>query len=141
MYDQRAEKIEEWAGVLHDHPISEAFSAAHPELEVNPESMVRMEEDADRARIKAEYSETRKVNIEIKPFSDSWRVEKLLDRANSAKAEEWQALSDKAEELAGQFNEFVNNLVQEVEVKPARNQAAALNSIIESVRSGRASEG
>jgi hypothetical protein len=43
-YDERAKRVEEWAGVLHDHPVSQAFLEAHPNIVISPEALVRLED-------------------------------------------------------------------------------------------------
>ncbi|HEY5152652.1 MAG TPA: hypothetical protein VII55_01635 [Candidatus Saccharimonadales bacterium] len=45
-YDRRADRIEEWAEILHDHPLSIEFKKAHRPEQFQPKALVRMEDRA-----------------------------------------------------------------------------------------------
>ena len=44
MYDDEASRREDWAGALHDHPPSEEYQAAHPEISFTTEGLMAAEE-------------------------------------------------------------------------------------------------
>ena len=41
--DEDAERMEEWAEILHDNPVSDDYRAAHPDFSFGPRSMVMLE--------------------------------------------------------------------------------------------------
>jgi hypothetical protein len=54
-FDQRADWLEEVAGVLHDHPVSEAFRKTSPEVDVTPKGLLIQKEAAERTQAKADF--------------------------------------------------------------------------------------
>ena len=151
-YNATAHRLEEWAGILHDHPVSEAYKAAHPLFEITPQILLNMEDfsitDSDKAD---RYEEESK---EIAGFDvlsglvgeDSTGLESLLNELRVLRddgmqyTDRWNKLKDSRDTTLGEIADFYREVLQEAKVKPLRNRVNATRSILDEIRSGRASE-
>jgi hypothetical protein len=52
--DRKADNLENWAAILHDHPVSEAYQQAHQTISFNPQSLSKLEGRAEVSREEAE---------------------------------------------------------------------------------------
>jgi len=46
--EKNAEGIEEWAGIMHDHPVSESYRQSHPEINFEPREIFLLERQAEK---------------------------------------------------------------------------------------------
>lgn len=51
-HEKLADRLEDWAGVLHEHPVSDAFKEAHPGVDFSPETLVQLEDSVEEANKK-----------------------------------------------------------------------------------------
>ena len=136
-YARRAARIEEWAGILHDHPVSEAYLADHPGLEVTPASLVQLEDERAEAEEEARSIEDR---INRTGVEDADRAEKLLKGASDTQLEQWNKLTTERERITQEMRQLLTSLAKESLITPRRNRAALTAKLLDDVRSGRASE-
>jgi len=146
MYDRQAEQIEAWAGILHDHPVSEAFTQAHPEVEITPESLMRMEIELDRDRSGLEHADSHWYIPDVKlagrdPHKDNNSIAKeLLALADEATGEEHDKLRSDLEISIKALQDFYVSVNEKVRIQPLRNKIAVVEGFLEDIRSGRSSE-
>lgn len=60
--DNKAKIIESWADVLHDHPVSEAYKEAHPDVDFSARGLAKIEVAVNR-RFREILGEVEKVSI------------------------------------------------------------------------------
>ncbi len=166
-YDDRAAAIEEWAGILHDHPVSEAYLADHPGLEITPESLVRMEVDEmnmERVLTSQEYrvaqggqagTRLNAIGYELRHMVRSERgngmihpdatrqrqeLKELLSNADAAAVQEWETIVSQADRIGDRILRLHAKLLEEIKIKPLRNQLTLTRTLLDDIYSGRASE-
>jgi hypothetical protein len=151
-YDEQASRIGEWAGLLHDHPLSIEFKEARPGIQFQPKALVRMEDDAARMERRIEQYDSQHSSkiaddvmdvIEARgrhsavytPSEDPIKeIERMLTFANEATVERWQEITRKIENAAAEADEFYRGILEEVRVKPLRNQLAMTRNLLNDVR-------
>jgi hypothetical protein len=143
-YDAQAEAIETWAGILHDHPVSEAYLETRPDLDVTPEGLYRLEKEAQKdsdiaARIEYAVDQERNLQKIRAAIGADPEIKAALRLANEATANVYTAALDKVNEGLEEYYGAVKQLKIETRVKPLQNKAALINSLLEDIRSGRAS--
>lgn len=165
--DSTAEAIEEWAGILHEHPVSEAYKEAHSGIDFEPRAL----KDLDRARFErereAELYEFIAYKLETganKSTFDEYNGERRMPSYEEERAHtvegilfsrrlgynaaytdsnlqlEWHDLETNPDTTIAQLCDFHAKLLREYVVPRAQNQANVIKSLLEDVRSGRASE-
>lgn len=144
-YDAQAEAIETWAGILHDHPVSEAYLETRPNLDVTPEGLYRLEKEAQRdldvaARIAYSVDQEKNLQKIRSAISAGPDIDEALSLVNEATANVYTAALDKVNEGLEEYYAAVNQLKIETRVKPLQNKAALINSLLEDIRSGRAAQ-
>lgn len=150
--DERAERKEDWAGIMHEHPVSDSYKEAHPDVDFDPVSLIRLEDDSKWELEGADAFE--KKGKELSGLyvtggiltGENHSLESLMyDVATSQ--EELTKLQDRFDNLIknpettlGQLSDFYNEILQEAVIKPLRNKANVTKAMLEDIRSGQASE-
>ncbi len=135
-YDTRAQRLEEWVQILHDHPVSEEFKAAHPGLEITPRNLLRLEEQAKRDARSADFYEKHQDNLEASPHVN---VEDLLAEADKETADEYRRLQEQVSQAQQAQEEILRELYRSQHIDPLRIQTTLVNSFLDEIRSGEAS--
>ena len=143
-YDKRAEQVETWAGILHDHPISQAYIESHKGVDLSPEGLVRLEEltqalaedDVD----KNETAAGEEAEDIIKLGNEPEYVFSMLDNADQATYEEYQRIQSDLETVLAAKAQLVKKLYTKTYVDPIKNRVALSQSLLEDIKSGRASQ-
>lgn len=152
--DKDAKAREEWAGILHDHPVSDSYKAAHPEVNFTAEGLVlysRFEEH--QQRILKQHIES--LRQSLSHFDDeNWGSESLgfllapprheddfeeEDDDETEPDEELNRLLDNDSTTIGELKELFKKRRQE-QIQYLESEANSLAQVLEDVRSGRASE-
>ena len=152
-YDTRAEAIEEWAGILHDHPISQEYVAAHPNVDFSPQGLVRIE--AQQIRLKRELSGVQErnrrgsglVRLELGAIgynpshpNGATEVKELLAEVDEEQARVWEAFESEADELSLQMTNMHKKLIEEVRAKPLQIHIGKIEQVLNDVSAGRTNE-
>lgn len=139
-YDKQASRIGDWAGLLHDHPLSAEFKKAHPGIQFQPKRLVRMEDEVEALQHQIENKE--QVHTDImsmhirKAFEgrENIGLQRLVRRTSSEKANEYedrvQALLRSAEAL----DEFRDGLIEEQVTEPLRDRLVMTRNVLNDVR-------
>lgn len=160
-YDEKAAAIEEWAGILHEHPVSDAYLASHPGVEITPKSLVQMEsqEIVLEKQIKDLEKRTHSKSEEIygttyynaKTLLDdgsrryggqppAQEIFDMVKEADKDKATKWEELLGNLDKIAAELTDFHKELIDEVKIQPLRNQHALIKNLLNDVYTGKASE-
>jgi hypothetical protein len=148
-YDVRAEAIEEWAGILHDHPVSPEYIAAHPDVDFTPQGLLRMEAKQIRLgrelksveeRIKKEIGFVR-LQVDATGYNPPnpngiKEVRELLAEADEEQAKAWDGLIAEAGEASSQMTDMHKKLLEEVRVNPLQRQIGQIEQVLNDVSSG-----
>lgn len=152
--DRDAEKWEEWAGILHDHPISDEYKAAHPEVNFEIRSLVRLEQGAAEDDRLANIFESHAKDLEEHGYMANSRHmgsmnrgihELIIDMEHEAEdgrdyEGEWDKLRTNPNTTLGELGRFKADLVRKTEVTKYRNRANVVKALLEDIRSGKASK-
>lgn len=145
-YDERASRVEEWAGILHDHPVSEAFREAHPGVDITPESLVYLEDETTWLKLELEGldHDGRAVSHDVKSIlrgsrgtlseSSIQKIQELLPLASKERDDEWEKLTAALHESAAAIDAFKVNLAKEVRSGPLQNKLAMAKKLLDDVR-------
>ncbi len=146
-YDERAAKVEEWAAILHDHPLSEAFHESHPNVSVSPASLYQLElevqKDLDLATDYEHLAENiynKKVEQEVRKFENYWDIQSLLEKADEVANQEYDRIQAELDTVLDSSRSFYQELFKTVVVQPLRNKAVAVQSMLDEIKSGQAAQ-
>ena len=150
IYDKRASRLEDWAGRLHDRPVGEDFLKAHPGIEVTPQSLVRMEDDAEALELEISgYEEGagqgmgdyigalvggRAENSDGPSQREVGEIYEMLALVGKDKGDQWQQVSTKLLEAADAADALHKELTYEARIKPLRNQLGLMRKLLDDVR-------
>jgi hypothetical protein len=150
LYDKRASRLEDWAGRLHDHPIGEDFLKEHPDIEITPLSLVRMEDDAETLELEISgYEEGagqgvgdyigalvggRVENSDGPSQKEIGEIYEMLALVGKDKGDQWQQVSTKLLEAADAADVLHKELTYEARIKPLRNQLGLMRKLLDDVR-------
>lgn len=150
IYDKRASRLEDWAGRLHDHPIGEDFLKTHPDVEITPQSLVRMEDDAGALELEISgYEEGagqgmgdyigalvggRAENGDGPSQKEVGEIYEMLSLVGKDKGDQWQQVSTKLLEAADAADALHKELTYEARIKPLRNQLGLMRKLLDDVR-------
>jgi hypothetical protein len=160
-----ASKIEDWASILHDHPISEAYKAAHKRMSFSPEDLFKMDWARNNDIRKGIFLTTalREASVDVGVRGMTWEATSGLYRDNEltpnrvmelaygrrdsthtegskAKWEAWEALHKDPNTTLAQLKYAYTDAFETGIIRPLNNQAGAFDGIIEDIISGRASQ-
>jgi len=151
-YDERASRIGDWAGALHDHPLSDEFKAEYEGFQFAPRMMVRLEDSVTRGERELERLEEQLLSESIiggdihnavngLSSNDARRERDEISRMVATAGQEAPELDDQrealraeGEALAERFDEFRRHLIEEVEIPKVRNSNALTRKFINDVR-------
>jgi hypothetical protein len=132
-YDRRADRIETWAGALHDHPLSVEFKKAHPGIQFQPKALVRMEDKLQtlKREISDKEQDTYRETAEVvKGMTNPPRW--LLQDAESA--DRHQQITTALINQAKTLDAFYNGRIDELRIQPLRDQLAMTRNVLNDVR-------
>jgi hypothetical protein len=152
--DQLAKQREEWAGILHDHPVDEAYKDAHPEVSFTPEGLIQLEE---LAGFRAKNAERHKGDFQVAQEEidkEDWASQNLWHYISPPEFDEeldWE--DDEEQQEDAELKELLNNdattikdLKEHVKRRLQENteevqeEADKLTAILDYVRNGRTAE-
>jgi hypothetical protein len=146
-YDERASRVEDWAGALHDHQVSEGFKKAHPDIELNPQNLVYMEDDI--AIVEEEIAELSKPSEAVtndtaalirgtKESTKGGRhvreIYEMLTSADKEHSDTWEKLSGEMYAKAAEIDALYSELVKEVKLGPLKNQLAMSGKVMGDIK-------
>jgi hypothetical protein len=154
-WDSAASAQEEWAGVLHDHPVSEKYQEDHPEARFTPEGLRMLEDHL----LNLKFGAKREVSFEeaMEKFNDpNWGSKYLqyelgygVEPEDDEENEKDHDIEEYNPELAAILNNgtatmddlknyFRNN--EQRGYEESRHKIMRLEKILEDVKSGKASD-
>jgi hypothetical protein len=153
MWDSAASAQEEWAGVLHDHPVSEKYQEDHPEARFTPEGLRTLEDHLLNLKFEAK----REVSFEeaMEKFNDpNWGSKYLqyelgygVEPEDDEENEKDHDIEEYNPELAAILNNGIatmddlKNYFRNKErryYEESRRKIIRLEKILEDVKSGKA---
>lgn len=154
--DRKAQELERWAGILHDHSVSEEYKVKHPDFGFGPESMIELEKWVGIEQ--GEGPGSVEDNIEVELGKGLYDVENELEYADEIASEiselidriyeegkrdedlyvQWEKEVSDEEDVEGlkRFYKKIHPLL----VKAYKANAAERKQVLEDVLSGRASQ-
>jgi DNA-binding protein H-NS len=130
-YDEYADRIETWAGALHDHPLSVEFKKAHPGIQFQPKALVRMEDEI----------ETLNLEINEKESETYWETQRALRLhvpigivPDEETSDEYQKINDELFKQAKALDEFWARVIDETKIQPLRDRSAMTRNVLNDVR-------
>jgi len=148
-YDKRADRVEEIAGVLHDHPVSQDFQDANPEVDITPKGLLIRAEAAERTQARAAFYRERVQRMQWDdPEEDDdggstgyGALEGLIysigGRADvdyaTAKENELHFMR-RMKASQDDLNEFYRTLYTEANVKPLEDEVAQTQGIFDALQ-------
>jgi len=146
LYDKRDKRLEEWAGILHEHPVSQAYHETHLGVTISPESMVSLEDSikADLEELEASKKDAEALfgmMLEQKPEDPnvSALANELLDRCKSSDNAEYQRIETDIQTAQAAKVNFFKKLYDTTEIAPRKNEIALWQALLDDVKSGKAS--
>lgn len=157
-HDEHAERLEEWAAILHDHPVSESYQQEHSDITFTPISLVRMEnmvKDGDEALEQAEamadeLEEKGELGARVHDVyfcGEASRVgiDKLIyfiegPSSDGQLHQQYQELKRNKETTLGQIGSFHAELIKRGVIDPIFSVTELTRDLLERVRSGQLSE-
>ncbi len=151
-YDQQASRIGDWAGILHDHPLSEEFLKTHSEIPSDPEEapkiLVRLEDNAvaleriiarndrhSRNTFRAELSALHMDEGQLGVASPQVQeFNQLLNHATPDEAEEYLDIVQEMHSSAKALDDLHDRLYDRLETDPLREQVVLIGDILHDVR-------
>lgn len=158
--DEEAAALERWAGVLYDHPVSEAYAEAHPDATFDPESLRTIERQANGLHMEATNTELRSqyigwpadiVSAATDPSFTTYVMPRLYgsrsdepreDEASQAQQAQWDRydnLVDRANAGDETAIDAMREFYRYVFTDAKRERAATLETLLDDIQSGRAS--
>lgn len=179
--DHMADEVGDWAEIVYDHPISEAYKRSHEGIDFDGHSLMLMDMLAEKdlrtvreleehlekapnlvgiiglpsklAGLVKEYAPTTGNDFDPEHvLTDAYGVEPSKykpDRTDSrykpneegiAKWQEWKTLLENPDATLRQFRELYTEAFRRAYIYPMRSYANTVKSVLEDVRSGRASQ-
>jgi hypothetical protein len=159
--DKEADRIETWASILYDHPVAQAYKETHPNIDFSAPLLDRVERQADSDLIGAEWATDKldelSPNVYLFGFPHQAALDKLYDTSPNAvlteaygdpdksetgksKWAEWDQLTSDPGTTLGQLKDFYHEAFRTAYIEPKISSAHMIKSILEDVRSGRASQ-
>lgn len=149
-HDARAERLEEWAGILHDHPVSESYKRLHPDYYLDdPADLAHIEgimrnDFAEADDLEAVLADTDTAS----PFVGIYReheykcfpLGRLMAMSDSRDQQEWRSLSADESTTLGAVKEFYTRVAKKHYVDPKRRYAEKISAMLNDIKSGRASQ-
>jgi hypothetical protein len=163
--DDRAEAVADWAGILDDHPVSEAYKANHENVDFTPEALM-----ATEASLRKDISiiaQKEKALKEVKPIhafqgfdrnrssedydydalQDGNGMYDLADRVGYTLGpgykhqllRQWEKLAAKEGVTLEEMKKFYTEQYRIHVIQPIQNRVSMVKSVLEDVKSGRAS--
>jgi hypothetical protein len=137
-HEKNAEMIENWAGILHDRPVSQEYKESHPEVSFRPEGLAHFEQHLEFLK-----RDLKRLSEQSEDYSLDWALNKLPVRLEESKDDEVLAglaslLSDPKTTLH-QLKQYFD-LLDRLERQDIQEQVDKMSSVLEDVKSGRASE-
>jgi hypothetical protein len=146
--EEESRRLEDWAAILHDRPVSQEYLEANPDLDLEPASLVEMEEYAEDDLDLAERLELAAKTINgLEVFEgaevgfhsrEDFGLNRLL--RSHEDIERWKELRNNGSTTLDQVAEFYREMLNARKITPLRNRANAQKAILEDVRSGRAAD-
>jgi len=147
-YDKRADRVEKWAGLLHDHPLSSEFKKAHPGVQFQPKALVRTEDVAEALEQEINH------NRAIYPGAlgqavgsmlggnrgDRWvtsqmkELNRLLHWAGKEEVEEYEVLVRNLRDDAEKIAQFQQRLFDQQKTEPLRDLLVTTRNLLNDVR-------
>jgi len=153
--DQKAELIENWAGILHDHPVSQKYQDEHPEIQFTPRNMAGVEQYAhsieSQIRFIEEQLTDKSKGLEsifngisyIGRPDGNYPILDLVSQSRQSEdteyADEWDRLQHDKTTTVQQFLDFYARGIEKFVTDPLRTEAACLRIIPNEIKSGKAS--
>lgn len=160
--DDFADQVEELAGVIHDRPISDEYTRAHKGVDLTARGLIVLERTTNETLTKTDAAE-KKIDETTVEYAFKYGLNDNSGRrpiAMNGQTVEWLASQlettdkDGATELRYQYmqltkspevttlveyTQFFRDAIKKVTVEPERKMALAAKTVVEDVRSGRAS--
>jgi hypothetical protein len=150
-FDEIAERKENWAQILYENPISEKYEAEHPDVDFQPDNLVKLEDlhgyQVDWISKLEEDNQNR--NIALKMISGTlaqdMRLQYSFDELVSGSEDKdelikkWQSMLSDDKATLGQIRQFYDEQFENYVLSPLREKANATGAILEDVRTGSAS--
>jgi len=147
-YDKQAARIGDWAGALHNHPLTAEFTEAHPGVEFEPKRLVQMEDAASRIEREIERLERTKTSDTgdaifeaVAPLHGDATSEERQEMSHILRGdidevlyEELHAMEDAGEALAKRYDTFYKGLLNTIKIPDLRNQLAVTQNLLNDVR-------
>lgn len=147
-YDRQAARIGDWAGLLHDHPLSEEFLEVHSELQTDPgelpKRLVRLEDNAaalkriiareeraSRVTMRAELAAMLR-NTGLSPHVEEFN--ELLGYATPEEQEEYMSHVRTMHGSAKALDGLHDRLYDRLETDALRQQVKLIDDILDDVR-------
>jgi TusA-related sulfurtransferase len=149
-WDLTADAREEWAGILHDYPVSEQYREAHPEVSFTSEGMLLVEDYVRRLEedhtSKKELEKIDRPDWGSKIFpteiagaeeDEAHYLERIVSDVEPGS--ELAALLDNPAATMGEIKEYFRNKAQEY-LSAHKNNLERLKKVLEDVKTGKAAE-
>jgi hypothetical protein len=150
--DSRADNIEKWAGILHDHPVSDEYCMKYPEVEFSASNLADMEElnEDDAAYAESLESDLDKltgmdvINGSSSDDGGMHGLEELVDSYSGSTEYEailqsWNKLRANRDTSLGQIKDFYDDLYRKAFIAPRKARVSIMNNLFKEVASGQAS--
>jgi hypothetical protein len=142
-YDKRAERVEAWAGILHDHPISQTYMESHKGVDLSPDGLVRLEELnqrlAERNQQDNELAEDEAEDT-IKLGETPEYLAYMLEAADRVTYDDYQRIQSELATVLADKAQLIKKLYKAANIDPTNNQIALSQALLEDIKSGRASQ-
>lgn len=148
-YDRFTDRIETWAGVLHDHPLSDEFQKANPGLQLQPETLVRMEDSAKILEQEIEeyeatthpgslgheiYTVLENTDEGTAAANQMKQLKQLVIMASAEDIQEYHTLKEDMNSTATKLSELQRRLFDQQRIQPLRDQLAITRNMLNDVR-------
>lgn len=147
--DEEAARIEEWAGILHDHPVSDSYKEAHPEVSFTPRGLNEASElqghrtrEANEARREADMlSEAESLSPEVlMTYLNKVRYSSLTSPMTRDQIHAFDDLFRKPDTTTLEdIKSFMGNAYKEHAAK-LEAKVSAVGAVLDDVESGKTAE-
>lgn len=149
---KRAERLENWAAVLNDHPVTDEYKAKYPDVYLTPETFVAWEDGVEEetqelARLEEALGDFHGLSIysgveahgsSFGPWEVRLGLHDLIDQGQP-EWDRWKELKENGSTTLDQIKEFYTDIVVKGVIQPTRSRINLTRNVLEDVRSGRAS--
>lgn len=138
--DERARQAAEWAKILHDNPVSEAYRNAHQGVEFSPANLLHIKQEADYAERKAEGLIEKAKNIPVFDLIIHGSLGETLQKRvwNDSEFQKAMNALEPSDTIDQVRRLYLESLARSETAEKSR--IALSRNLLDDIRSGRASE-